>query len=185
MSVCASPRSVALAMVGASLVVLCCGAPSARAQPPVAVWAPSPEATPARYPVEAETDPAVVHRRVPRRGLLGTGVVVSSLAFTGALIWGAYFLADLQLGVPNCNDQYGAWHFVPLVGPAIGAISGATCLPDAIHLEEIIMPAIFSAGQLAALMLFAAGAIGHEVDVPVIDVTANAQGAMVRVGGRF
>ncbi len=179
MSVCASARLGG----AASVLVIACWVGSARAQPPVTVWEPA-SASEVRA-VDPEYEPAVVRRTVPRRGLLGTGVVVSALAFTASAVWGAYFLGDLQLGVPSCNDQYGAWHFAPLVGPVIGAVTADACVPDQLHFEEILMPAIFSAGQLAGLILFAIGAAGHEVDVPNVALTASADGALVRVGGTF
>jgi len=181
-------------MLGCALIALGFAfAPSlASAQSTAGVWEPAssgaslstPSSAGAPTASEVAEEASRAHR-VPRRGLLTAGIAILGIAYAGAAAWGSYFLADLQLGVPSCNDQYGGWHFLPIAGPLIGMFAGGGCIPDTLHFEEAVLPVVFTVGQLVGLALLVAGAVGHVVDIPTVNITANADGALVQVGGSF
>jgi hypothetical protein len=186
MSVCAiQDWGRECAVLTAFVVGLTLAGPVASAQTSVAVWEPASSGV-ERTPVDEEIPPdSTRSQRVPRRGLLTAGIAIMAVAYSGAVAWGSYFLADLQLGVPSCNDQYGGWHFLPVAGPLIGMLAGGECIPDSLHIEEAVMPVVFMVGQLVGLALLVAGAVGRVADMPVVNVTASADGALVQVGGSF
>jgi hypothetical protein len=64
-------------------------------------------------------------------------------------------------------------------------LAGGECIPDSLHIEEAVMPVVFMVGQLVGLALLVAGAVGRVADMPVVNVTASADGALVQVGGSF
>lgn len=191
MSVCATGKIGRWSALGSLLIAvgLVLTSSTAGAQSTSGAWEPAPSAAASSLsssPSDATIEVAEPRtQRVPRRGLLTAGIAILGVAYVGAAAWGSYFLADLQLGVPSCNDQYAGWHFLPIAGPLIGTLTGAQCIPDTIHFEEVLMPIIFTVGQLVGLALLVGGLVGHVVEVPAIDIAASSDGAIVRVGGSF
>jgi hypothetical protein len=146
-----------------------------------AAWVPA-ETPPAAF---APAAPASTHHEV-RRGGIFTGIALLAIGYVGSVIWGSYYLGSRHLGVLGCNDLYGGFHFLPIAGALIGMFAGGACVPDQLHVEEGIMPVVFTVPQLAGLVALIIGAAGHEVpDMPAMTVQLDANGGTMLVGGTF
>jgi hypothetical protein len=168
-----------------AIVGLAVGLPaSAAAQTTITVsaaWAPAD--APAA-PAEVEADAPTHHE--PRRGLLIAGAVPLITGYVLSVIWGSFYLAETRLGPLGCNDTYAGWHYLPVAGALIGMLAGGQCVPDTLHVEEALVPAISTAAQLAGLVLVLIGAAGRQVpDVPPVALSIDANGAYLATGGTF
>lgn len=168
--------AVALSL-GASSVSAQAASPGA-----TSAWVPPGETTPA--PVDEEV--ATPRHHEVRPGLLYSGIGVWAAGYVIAIAWGAHYLGNLPMASLRCNDLYGGFHFLPIVGPLIGMFAGGSCVPDQLHPEEAVMPVLSTIPQLVGTILFAIGLAGHDVgDVPQVAVSFENDGAMLRVGGNF
>ena len=168
------PRSLALAS-GLALILALGSTSSAAAQ----AWGVS---TPVRVVDPSEPPPPVHTHHVTRDRLVIGGIAVLAAGYVAAAVWGGYYLGSLHLGPLSCNDQYGGWHFVPVVGPVVGMFAGGGCIPDGLHVEEAMMPAIFSVVQLTGLILVIVGVLGHDVpDEPAFSFSADSNGGYASV----
>ncbi len=134
----------------------------------------------------ADEAPPIETRHVARERLLVTGVSFLAVGYVASVVWGAAYLGSIALGPLSCNDQYAGWHFVPVVGPVLGMLSGASCIHDNLHFEEGLLPVVFSLTQLAGLIMTIVGALGRDVpDVPQFSFSADTNGGYVTLRGSF
>jgi hypothetical protein len=158
-------------------------ASTASAQTPPAWDAPTGAEAPT--PPDDERPPSTMHH-VVREKLLVTGVTFLAVAYAGSIAWASLYLATFRLGPASCNDQYAGWHFVPVVGPVLGMLSGASCIHDSLHFEEGLLPVFFSLTQVVGLILTIVGAVGRDVDdAPQFAFSADANGGYVSLRGSF
>lgn len=123
----------------------------------------------------------------PRTRALIAGVSVLAAGYVGAIAWASYVLARMPLGVLSCNDTYAGWHFLPVLGPVLGMGLGGQCLPDGLHVEEAVLPTLFSLVELIGTIVTIIGAVGHSVpdDMPQITISADGNGARGSVTWTF
>jgi hypothetical protein len=130
--------------------------------------------------------PAPTTHHVTRDRLLITGIVFLAVGYVGAVAWGSYYIDSIHLGPVGCNDTYAGWQFLPILGPVLGMGLGGQCIPDGLHVEEAIMPALFSAAQLIGTIMTIVGALGREVpDEPQFSFVADQNGGYFGVRGAF
>jgi hypothetical protein len=132
-----------------------------------------------------EAPPSGAHH-VVRERLLVTGISFLAVGYVASVVWGAAYLGSLALGPLSCNDQYAGWHFIPVVGPVLGMLSGGSCIHDNLHFEEGLLPVVFSLTQLAGLIMTIVGALGRDVpDMPQFAFSADTNGGYATLRGSF
>lgn len=105
--------------------------------------------------------PPRVHRDRSLAMVIG-GAAMLVVGYGASAVWAGYYFDSLPLGPQGCNDQYAGWHLLPVIGPVIGMFAGGGCIPDGLHVEEAVLPVVFSLVQAAGLALTIVGAVLHE-----------------------
>lgn len=149
-------------------------------------WSPPlAETSNTRQESPSELADRIAASRARRDAIVGAGAILASVAYAGAIAWGAHYRSSLRLGPPACNDPYADWHFVPVVGPAIGLGVGWSCIPDSIHADEFFVSGFASAVQIVGLGMLLGGLLRQIPDPPAISLVVDEQLALLRVTGRF
>lgn len=119
--------------------------------------------------------------------MIVAGSIMLLTGYGAAAAWGGYYVDSLHLGPQGCNDTYAAWQFVPTIGPIVGVFAGGACVPGGLHVEEAVLPFVFSLVQIAGVVLLSAGVVLHEErsHAPRVAVSADANGGMARLTWSF
>lgn len=161
------------AQLGALVLLLSLAAAPLEAQSPA--WIPTAEPAP---------EPATHHEVWDT--MVFSALAVWGTGYLASIAWGSYYLGNLPLASLRCNDLYGGFHFLPVLGPVIGMLTGGDCVPDTLHLEEAVMPVLVTLPQVLGTVLLAIGLAGHDVrDVPQVALHVDGTGGELRIGGTF